>query len=410
MKNDVIMSGLAIKGGEPVRTRPFPDWPVFTQAEAQSAAAVIDSGDWGHTGDSTGSKVDEFREAFSAYFGVDYALPVTNGSVALEVALRNAGIGPGDEVLTPPTTWVATNLAPLMVGAEPVFVDVSPDNYCLDPDRIEEALTPRARAIIPVHIGGYLCDMQRINRIAERHGLVVIEDCAQAHGSKYQGKLAGTLGQFGCFSFEKSKLMTAGEGGMVITRDRHMGDIVFGLLGEGGKQKDAVFANGRKENAWNYRITEVQAALLLGQLSRLAAQQKQRAANAEYLSSRLSEVQGAAPLEQSPEQNYYSYIFKYDSDAFNGVPKSTFMKALEAEGIPLFSSPSHQPPAYRSPGLSVPGKSYSHVKCPVAERCFNDEAVGLPATWMLLGSKADMDDITSAVHRLWENRAKLESL
>ena len=196
----------------------------------------------------------------------------------------------------------------------------------------------------------------------------------------------------------------------MITRDRHMGDIVFGLLGEGGKQKDAVFANGRKENAWNYRITEVQAALLLGQLSRLAAQQKQRAANAEYLSSRLSEVQGAAPLEQSPEQNYYSYIFKYDSDAFNGVPKSTFMKALEAEGIPLFSSPSHQPPAYRSPGLSVPGKSYSHVKCPVAERCFNDEAVGLPATWMLLGSKADMDDITSAVHRLWENRAKLESL
>ena len=216
------MTKLAINGAEPVRTRAFPAWPVFTEAEAQAAAAVIDSGDWGHVSDSPGSKVDEFREAFSAYFGVDYAFPVTNGSVGLELALRNAGIGPGDEVITPPTTWVATNLAPLMVGADPVFVDVSPDNYCLDPDRIEEAITPRTRAIIPVHIGGYLCDMQRIIQIAETHDLIVIEDCAQAHGSKYQGRLAGTLGQLGCFSFEKSKLMTAGEGGMVITCDRHL--------------------------------------------------------------------------------------------------------------------------------------------------------------------------------------------
>jgi len=404
------MARLAINGAEPVRTRPFPAWPVFTEAEARSAAAVIDSGDWGHVSDAPGSKVDEFREAFSACFGVDYALPVTNGSVALEVALRNAGIGPGDEVLTPPTTWVATNLAPLTVGAEPVFVDVSPDTYCLDPNRIEDAITPKTRAIIPVHIGGYLCDMQRINRIAERHDLVVIEDCAQAHGSKYQGKLAGTLGQFGCFSFEKSKLMTAGEGGMVITDDRHLGDLVFGFLGEGGKQRDAVFAKGRKENAWNYRMTEVQAALLLGQLSRLASQQKQRAANAEYLTGRLSAVRGVAPLPQSPEQNYFSYIFKYDADAFNGVPKATFMKALEAEGIPLFSSPSHQPPAYRSPGLSLPGKDFTHVECPVAERCFNDEAVGLPATWMLLGGREDIDDIAAAVYKLWENRGELESV
>jgi dTDP-4-amino-4,6-dideoxygalactose transaminase len=408
--SDLNMANLAIKGAAPVRTRPFPAWPVFTEAEAQAAAAVIDSGDWGHAGDSPGSKVDEFREAFSRYFGVDYAFPVTNGSVALEVALRNAGVGPGDEVLTPPTTWVATNLAPLMVGAEPVFVDVSPDNYCLDPDRIEEAITPRTRAIITVHIGGYLCDMQRINRIAERHDLVVIEDCAQAHGSKYQGKLAGTLGQFGCFSFEKSKLMTAGEGGMVITDDRHMGNIVYGLLGEGGRQRDAVFAKGREENAWNYRMTEIQASLLLGQLGRLDSQQKQRAKNAEHLTSRLSEVQGVAPLTQSPEQNYFSYIFKYDSDAFNGVAKNTFMKALEAEGIPLFSSPSHQPPAYRSPGLRLPGKDYSHINCPVAERCFEEEAIGLPATWMLLGGREDMDDIAAAVCRLWENRGELESV
>jgi len=404
------MAKLAIKGAAPVRKRPFPAWPVFTEAEAQSAAAVIDSGDWGHVSDVPGSKVDEFREAFSACFGVDYAFPVTNGSVALEVALRNAGIGPGDEVLTPPTTWVATNLAPLMVGAEPVFVDVSPDNYCLDPDRIEDALTPRTRAILPVHIGGYLCDMQRINQIAERHDLVVIEDCAQAHGSKYQGKLAGTLGQFGCFSFEKSKLMTAGEGGMVITDDRHMGNIVYGLLGEGGRQKDAVFASGREENAWNYRMTEMQAALLLGQLSRLDSQQKRRAANADYLKGRLSEIPGVEPLPQSQEQNFFSYIFKYASEACNGVPKATFMKALEAEGIPLFSSPSHQPPAYRSPGLRLPGKDYSHVECPVAERCFNEEAVGLPATWMLLGGREDMDDIAAAVCRLWENRGELETV
>ncbi len=404
------MPGLAIKGAEPVRQRPFPAWPVFTEAEAQAAAAVIESGDWGHVSDCPGSKVEQFREAFSAHYGVDYAFPVTNGSVALEVALRNAGIGPGDEVITPPTTWIATNLAPLMVGADPVFVDVSPDNYCLDPDRIEDAITTKTRAIIPVHIGGYLCDMPRINRVAARHDLIVIEDCAQAHGSKIQGKLAGTLGQFGCFSFERSKLMTAGEGGMVITNDRHLGEIVYGLLGEGGRQRDAVFAKGRQDNGWNYRITEVQAALLLGQLGRLSSQQKQRATNADYLKDRLSQLQGVTPLPQSPEQNYYSYIFKYDAGAFNAVPKAAFMKALEAEGIPLFSSPSHQPPAYRSPGLRFPGKDYRNVECPVAERCFNDEAVGLPATWTLLGAKEDMDDIVSAITRLWENRDELETV
>ena len=403
------MSKLAIKGGEPLRKTPFSKWPVFDDKETSAVADVVATGKWAHHWcyknlfDDAKSKVEEFQETFAQHFGVDYALPVTNGSVALEVALRNAGIGPGDEVITPPSTWVATNLAPIVVGAQTVFADVSPDNYCLDPDRIEEAVTEKTRAIVLVHVGGYTCDMDRIMALANRYGLIVIEDCAQAHGSRYRGSLVGSIGHFGCFSFELSKLMTAGEGGMMITNDRNLGELVFGICGTAGAQIDRVRARGRKSAGWNTRMTEMQAAILIAQLDRLEQQRLVRIENAEYLKDRLSEIEGITPLKQTREQNYYSYIFKYDSSCFKDVPKAVFMEALAAEGIPLFSSPSHQPPAYRSDSFYPRGKSHAQVNCPVAEKAFNEEAVGFQATWMLLGTREDMDDIADAIVKISEN-------
>ncbi|MFH0962774.1 MAG: DegT/DnrJ/EryC1/StrS family aminotransferase, partial [Planctomycetota bacterium] len=397
---------LALNGGPRLRNEPFCAWPVVGDEEVNAVAQVVRTGKWGHLFGKDGSKVEQFRNAFASYYRVDYAIPVTNGSVALEVALRNAGVGYGDEVITPPTTWVATNLAPVVVGADPVFVDVLPDTYCIDPGRIEEAITPRTKAIIPVHIGGYPCEMDRIMEIAGRHDLVVVEDVAQAHGTRIKGALAGTFGHFGCFSFEISKLMTAGEGGMVITKETSLGERVFGQCGEGGRQTDRM-TRGRQNVGWNTRMTEMQAAILIAQLARLEEHRKKRIENAAYLAKRLSEIDGIAPLKQDPEQNYYSYLFKYDAACFKGVPKNTFMAALEAEGIPLFSSPSHQPPAYRSPFFYSPRRDYANVRCPVAEKAFEEEAVGFRASGMLLGKRRDMDDIADAILKIQEHVEEL---
>ena len=335
------MAHLAITGGGPLRRKPFPKWPVFDETEKRALDEVFAAGKWGHIFyyknlfNDTNSKVNELRERFARYYGVNYALPVPSGSVALEVALRNAGIGPGDEVITPPSTWVAPNLAPVIVGAETVFADVSKDNYCVDPARIEEAITRRTKAIILVHIGGYTCDMDRIMAIAEKHSLVVIEDCAQSHGSRYHGALTGTIGHYGCFSFELSKLMTAGEGGMVITDDESLGDLVYGTCGEAGGQIDLIHAHGRKSAGWNTRMTELQAAILVAQLARLEDQRKKRTANAEYLRKRLTEIEGIAPLTQTAEQNYFSYIIKYKSRYWKDVPKRAFKEALWQKVSPL---------------------------------------------------------------------------
>ena len=364
------MAKLAICGGEPLREKPFPSWPVFDDRERSAISQVLESGKWGHA-HSPESRTVAFERAFAEYHGVSYAVSVTSGSTALEIPLRAAGIGYGDEVITPPTTWVATNLAPVMIGADPVFVDVDPDTYCLDPDKIEEAITPKTKAIVVVHLGGYLCDMDRINEVATRHHLVVIEDCAQAHGSRYKGKLVGTIGDFGSFSFEKSKLMTAGEGGMAITNHHNWGKYAYSLANAGalyGGQPGRY--DGGSIPGWNARMTEFQAAILSVQLTRLEEHRRKRAENAAYLKEKLSQIEGISTLRQDPNQNYYSYIFKYDARHFQDVSVWRFREAVAAEGVPCFSSASHQFPVYRSPVFMSPRRSYRHINCPVAERAF----------------------------------------
>ena len=313
------MAELAINGGQPLRNTPFSSWPVFDDCERDAVKAVMESGRWGHTM-SPDDRATEFEKQFAQYHGVKYGISVANGSVALEAALRTAGIGFGDEVITPPTTWVATNLAPVMVGADPVFVDIDPETYCIDPDKIEPAITPKTKAIVVVHLGGYLCDMDRIMAIAERHNLIVIEDCAQAHGSTYKGKLVGSIGHFGCFSFEASKLMTAGEGGIVITNDDAWAEYLYCYTHAGFTYANEGWGYSKGQIAgWNLRMAEFQAAILLCQLNRLAQQKTKRMENAEYLSGKLSEIDGIEPLKQTPGQSFYSYLFKQDMNTIVDV-------------------------------------------------------------------------------------------
>jgi len=251
--------------------------------------------------------------------------------------------------------------------------------------------------------------MDRIMEIARRHNLVVIEDCAQAHGSRYKGRLVGTIGDFGTFSFVDSKLMASGEGGMVITNNDEWGNYAYSFT-YASRRYDGKGWYPSRIAAWNQRMSEFQAAILLIQLERLEEQRKKRVKNAEYLKERLSEIEGITPLKQSPEQNYYSYIFKYDPRYFDGVSVWKFRFALEAEGIPCFSSASHQHPAYRSPCFYSPRRDYRDVFCPVAEKAFEEEAVGIPASGVLLGEEEDMEDIVRAILKIKENISSLHSV
>ena len=295
---------LAIAGGYPIRLDPFPAWPIWDRREEQAVLEVLRSGAWGHTM-KPDDRTRKFEHAFADYTGAGYCITVANGSVAIEAALRAADVGYGDEVITTPTTFVSTGMAAVMVGADPVFVDILPDTYCIDPSRIEAAITGETKAVIVVHIGGNPCEMNAIMDIARRHGLVVIEDCAQAHGSCYEERHVGTFGDFGCFSFEQSKLMTAGEGGAIITNNEDYADAVFGLCNAGFKYGNrAGWDKAGKVAAWNLRITEFQAAILTCQLSRLDEHKRIRQANARYLTDKLSQLDGIDVMTHAKDQNY----------------------------------------------------------------------------------------------------------
>jgi len=407
------MAKLAIKGGNPVRTEPYMVWPPVHDEEVLAVNRVLHEGQMGRItrfGNDGSNETDQLREAWKEqYPGKEFALPCGSCCAALELALRNAGIGPGDEVITPPSTWVASNLAPFRAGADVAFADVSPDNYCLDPQAVREAITPRTRGILLVHVGGYCARMDEIMSLAEEHDLVVIEDCAQAQGSKYKDRFVGTWGHFGCFSFDAGKLMPAGEGGMLVFDAADLpGDWIHGICGHAGAQIDALKA-GRRIDGWNYRMTEIQAAILLAKLARTEKEKWTRMANADHLRRRLAEIEGIGEVAYEPEQAYYSFIFKYDSTAFKGVPKQMFKQALAAEGInKLFSSPSDQEPAYRSAYFNPNGRDYSQVVCPVAERAYRHEAVGISGTEVLLGTRSEMDQIVDAIVKIQENADELK--
>ena len=211
------MSTLAILGGEPTRKEAYPEWPVYDDRDIEAATRVIKSGNWGGY-PYPGLETSQFLQEFLAMQGGQYAIACANGTVTMEVALRAAGIGWGDEVIVPAYTFQATAAAPIAAGAVPVIVDVDPNSYCIYPQAVEAAITEKTKAIIPVHLGAHMADMDAIMELAERFDLVVIEDCAHAHGAKWRGQGAGTIGHFGSFSMQSSKILTAGEGGVLICR------------------------------------------------------------------------------------------------------------------------------------------------------------------------------------------------
>jgi len=396
---------LAIDGGTPVRSRPWPRWPIFDETEEQAILEVVRSGKWWSV---EGTKVREFEEAFARFQDAQFAVCVTNGTAALEVALRAAHIGCGDEVIVPPYTFIATATAVLSVGATPVFVDVEEESLNIDPTKIEEAITPRTRAIIPVHIAGCPADMDGVLEVARKHNLLVIEDAAQAHAAEWKGTKVGAIGDMGCFSFQASKNLNAGEGGAVLTNDPHWADQVWSVHNVGRVRGGRWYEHHVLGS--NFRMTEFQAAILLAQLKRLPEQTERRTQNAHRLTEMLSQIPGIRPPRPDPRVTrhaYHLYIFRYDKNHFGGRPREDFLKALNAEGIPCSAGyvPLYKERVFLNRPISKDLcqlstlKDYSKVQCPVCERACYEEAVWLYQN-MLLGDERDIEDIATAVAKV----------
>ena len=394
---------------------------MYARDEARGLQKVLLSRNWGgypFPNQIAGS----FAQTFARFHGAKYGLAVANGTVAIEIALRSAGIRPGDEVIVPAYTWEGTVGPILLLNAVPVFVDVDPNTYCLDAKLIERALTPKTRAILPVHLAMRFADMDEIGRIARAYKLVVIEDCAHAHGGKWRNKGAGATGDLGCFSFQSSKLMTSGEGGAVITSNLEFFERAQSYSNCGRASLTDKF--GHRLIGFNYRITELQATLLKAQLKRLPQQQKLRQANMDHFEKRLRGTPGLAFLKRDPRQTRvaaYQYVFKYSSDHFQGIRRAAFLGALEMEGIPcdgLFYEPVYKSALFPVNPDEYPALSWGRPEpldlknlyhCPVSERAAYEESVWLPHH-IFLGSRRDTDDIANAVLKVCENIDELRSL
>ena len=323
----------ALLGGAPVHEGPWPSWPIWRESWEPSIINVLRSGSWFR---GNGEHVAEFENAYAKLLGAKRALATASGTTALLVALHVMDVDAGDEVIVSPFTFIATYNAILVNKALPVFADTDPATLTIDPKSIESRITDRTRAILPVHIYGMPCDMDPINAIAREHRLAVIEDACQAWLAEYKGRKCGVLGDLGCFSFQNSKHLPAGEGGAVTgdsddLLDRCNAFHNCGRATGGFKGDRPYFTRGS-----NYRMQQMQAVMLMQQFDKLVQETARRRENADYLSAHLGEIPGIKPvrLPENSRPVWHLYPFRYDARQFNGLSRDKFIRALNAEGIP----------------------------------------------------------------------------
>jgi dTDP-4-amino-4,6-dideoxygalactose transaminase len=416
------VSTLALLGGAPAMTLPPPAWPVAGEQEVQWMEEVVRSGNWSWVGPHEQAFCEEYRR----FIGTEYCLCLSNGTVTLQCALQGVGVEPGDEVIVPALTWVATAQAAMDVGANVVFVDIDPKTLCIDARAVEAAVTPRTKAVMPVHLYGCMCDMDAIMAVAGKHGLKVVEDVAHQHGSQWRGTCAGAIGDAGSFSFQQSKVLTSGEGGAITCNDEDVYATCFALKQVGWapeKPQEAAYENLTQANRYghNYRITEMQAVLLRGGLSRLEEHLRLREANAAYLSEGLESIGGPLQaVERDPRvtrQSCYAMTFYFDPENAKGVTRDMYIQALQAENIGfsatyglVYQNPllnlydTTSPIPYRDASRM---QDYRSLYLPNAERACNETAVLLSHTH-LLGDRAFMDQIIEAVQKVNGNLAKVK--
>lgn len=408
---------LAIAGGTPVRANGYPEWPVHDEADEAVLLAALRSGRWGGYPEP-GPYNARFCEAFAAFQGSTHGILMVNGTVTMEVALKALGIGWGDEVIVPGLTFAATAYAPMAAGALPVVVDVEPKSWGLDAEAVEAAITPRTRAIIPVHAGQIVCDMDALTAIAQKHNLHIIEDCAHSPGKQWRGRGVGTLGAFGSFSHQSSKILTSGEGGSLLTHDETLAQRAHSII-DCGRPKDP--AGSMYTFGCNYRLGELHAALLCSQMDKFQAQMEERAINARYFMERLTNVPGVRALhldERVTRLSFYRFIVAITPEAFAGVSNAVVCDALDAEGIgcwvgyePMSKYPLFQPHLSRLPVAvqyadRLDPKQWS---LPVAERAALTEQIYLDEA-MFRAGREGIDHLVEAFLKLQRHPDALRAL
>lgn len=408
---------LAALGGDPVRkNKPWHKWPFIDQNVIDSIIKTTNSGRWCRMG-APNSTVTEFEKNFSGMLGARFFVGVGSGTQALNTCVEALEIGAGDEVITSPYSDMGTIASILVCRALPVMADLDPESYQIDPADVERKITPNTRAIMPVHIMGVPCNMEKIMEIAKKHNLKVIEDACQAHLAEYQGKKLGTIGDLGSFSFQESKVISCGEGGGVVGNDDVMMERCYTVQNHGTTRKGVTERIGPK-----YRMTEFEGAILMGQIPGFKDRHELRNKNADYLRAKLKNFPGLVPQKQyegTASSAYYKFAMTYHKEHFNNADPDKFLKAIRAEGIPLSGYIGHG--LHKEPwtdyilNLKVYKKMYSPARLQQYKaelnypNCDNvcKDVVVLSGPGPLLGTREDMDDIINAVMKVYDNRDKL---
>jgi len=386
---------LAILGGDAVASQPLsaPAWPPVNEATAQQLADLYLSRNWSFNG----PQEQQFAADYAAYHGAKHGIFMANGTVTLLCALEAVGIKPGDEVIVPGLTWIATAMAVRYLGAIPVFVDIEPTTLCLDPALFEAAITERTRAVIPVHIYGGMADVDAFLEIAARHGIAVIEDCAHGQGGKWNGRGVGSWGAVGSFSFQQSKTMASGEGGICLTNDDELADRIYRAkhIGYSAGTVQGKAASGPDEGliCHNFRGTEFQALILRDQLAGLEQLIATYNENATRLENRLADVEGVrvqARGRLAGPQSYYAWCAIFDEGPIADVPLPRILEALSAEGLPIGGT---YGPVYSHLLFNLPPHEYKMAEggCPVSEGIGTKRTAVMGHAW--LGSSAEQIDI-----------------
>lgn len=382
------MEKLAINGGPKVIEQQIKfTWPPRYPETAERLKELYLNNSWSFYG----AREREFDKKYAEFTGAKHCILMANGTVTLECALKALGVGAGDEVIVPAHSWLATGEAVVYCNAIPVIVDIEPDTLCMDPNAVEAAITPKTKAIIPVHIFGSIADMDRIMDIARRHHLAVVEDCAHAHGGEWNHKHVGTIGDVGSFSFQESKILASGEGGACITNDDDLAETI-GRLSHIGYPLNA--KQGEKSGlppqkgliCYNYRITDFQAEILLSQLEHHAEDNAIRSANAEYLRKRINAIPGLrvqAPGRCATKQSYYTYSIMVNPDELKpGITRNKVVEALNAEGVGAMVG--WGAVMYKHHLWTVPEDKYRIASCENAERIVDNELFMLALQWLSL--------------------------
>lgn len=412
----------ALLGGSPIRSRPFPSWPVIEDGERRILSEALASGRWNRS-----DLVERFENEWAETLGVRHVIAASSGTGALYTALAALEVGPGDEVIVPPYTFVATVSVVLLHHALPIFVDSDPETFQIDAGKIESAITPRTRCVLPVHLGGNVADMDVISKLGERRQVPVLEDACQAHLAEWRGRKVGGIGDLGCFSFQATKNLNSGEGGAISTQDGQLATRCASFQDAG--RGYSVGASGRVSggdssgleyvrNGDNRRITEFQGGLLLEQLTRLEEQSRTRERNAARLTRRLQEIPGIEPASSyagCTRNAFHLYMLRYEPEAFAGLSRRRFLAAMQAEGISCWGGyrPLNREPflkeAYRSRAFR---KIYTERELNELEernQCPENDRLCEQAVWLgqtqLLGAPEDMDDVAAAIEKI-QNHAE----